>query len=98
MNKIKWKSLVCEYIVIPQKHFWGCVDADIIFKNHTDSLIDKALWPSDEEHLLRSVKGVMFKNWFLSQEARSSSKAFFYEIQKDFFFLIKTITQLKYAE
>lgn len=36
-----------------------------------DLLIDKALCPSEEEHL-RSEKGVMFKNWFLSQAARSS--------------------------
>lgn len=42
-----------------------------------DLLIDKALCPSDEEHLLRSVNGVMFRNWFFSQVARSSWKAFF---------------------
>lgn len=33
-----------------------------VTKNPTDLLIDKALCPSDEEHLLRSAKGVMFKN------------------------------------
>lgn len=42
-----------------------------------DLLIDKALCPSDEEHLLRSLNGVMVRNWFFSQVARSSWKAFF---------------------